>query len=268
MSERSEPRAAAGPEGSLSAWWWLWLPLAAALALLAVPHVSPAAYGSWIGGERGLLEWLHVVIPLASLAVGLRILAMPEVRAHHLLWLWVGLATLGSLYIAGEEASWGQHYLRWTTPEPWQAINDQGETNLHNTSSWLDQKPRAVLELGVVVGGILVPLAALCRPAIRQARLAIILPPMICLPSALLAEFARMSERAAEYFGAAGDLFDRASEVQETYFYLFILLYLIVLRRRVGEPVGDHRSRAETGRRRPDRAGPGILDVRRSEGRR
>src|SRR3546814_4167282 len=54
--------------------------------------------------------------------------------------------------MAGEEASWGQHYAGWLTPDNWQALNDQGETNLHNTSSWLDQKPRTLLEIGVIVG--------------------------------------------------------------------------------------------------------------------
>ena len=218
---------------TLSALWWLWLPLAGALALLAIAHFFQAGYQAWVAGERGALEFLHVVVPLASLVLALRLLARPEVRGRRLLQLWLGLAALGCLYVAGEEASWGQHYLQWSTPEYWQTVNDQGETNLHNTSSWLDQKPRGLLEIGVVIGGILIPLAALRWPQIRRSRLAIILPPMICLPSALIAEFARMSERILNVFGSAAGLFYRASEVQETYFYLFILFYLIVLRRRL-----------------------------------
>ncbi len=218
---------------TMPALWWLWLPLGGALVLLACAHLYPAAYEAWVAGERGVLEFLHVVIPLASLALALRMLTMPEVRGRWPLWLWLGLAALGSLYVAGEEASWGQHYFGWVTPETWQAVNDQGETNLHNTSSWLDQKPRSLLELGVVMGGILIPLMALRWPRIRRARLAIILPPMICLPSALIAEFARMSERVLGALADGVQLFHRASEVQELYFYLFILLYLIVLYRRL-----------------------------------
>ena len=218
---------------TLSALWWLWLPLAGALALLAIAHFFQAGYQAWVAGERGALEFLHVVIPLASLVLALRILARPEVRGRRLLQLWLGLAALGCLYVAGEEASWGQNYLQWSTPEYWQTVNDQGETNLHNTSSWLDQKPRGLLEIGVVIGGILIPLAALRWPQIRRSRLAIILPPMICLPSALIAEFAAMLERILNLFWGAAELPYRTSEVQETYFYLFILLYLVVLRRRL-----------------------------------
>src|SRR3546814_19755347 len=89
--------------------------------------------------------------------------------------------------MAGEEASWGRHYAGWLTPEGWQAINDQGETNLHDTSSWLDQKPRTLLEIGVIVGGIIVPLLALRRTAIREGRFALLLPPPVCLSVAVLA---------------------------------------------------------------------------------
>lgn len=227
--------ATAGVESTerLASWWWLWLPLAFALFLLVFSHLSLSSYEAWIATEQSLLEFLHVIIPLASFALALRIFTMPELRGRTALRLWIGLAALGSLFIAGEEASWGQHYLQWATPESWQAINDQGETNLHNTSSWLDQKPRSLLELGVVVGGLLIPVAAFRWPAIRRSKLAIVLPPMICLPSAAVAEFARMVERAISFFGGSGYFFFRASEVQELYFYLFILLYLIVFRRRL-----------------------------------
>ena len=235
MLDASEPGGGAVPRdrAAMSRFWWLWLPVAVVLVLFAWPQAFPANYRAWVGGERGALELLHVLIPLASLVLAGRMLVLTQVRRQPLLWAWLALAALGSLYIAGEEASWGQHYLGWGTPEVWQALNDQNETNLHNISSWLDQKPRGLLEIGVVIGGILIPLAALRWPQIRRSRLAIILPPMICLPSALIAEFAAMSERILNVFWGAAELPYRTSEVQETYFYLFILFYLIVLRRRL-----------------------------------
>jgi hypothetical protein len=239
MLDANEP-GAAGPLRDIAPvprFWWLWLPVAVVLALFVWPQAFPVSYRSWVGGELGALESLHVLIPLASMALAGRMLVLAQVRRRPLLWLWLALATLGSLYIAGEEASWGQNYLGWATPEGWQTLNDQNETNLHNTSSWLDQKPRTLLELGVIFGGIVIPLAALRWPAIRRGRLAIVLPPLLCLPSAVIAEAVRMSGRALGALAPGTTLFERASEVQELYFYLFILLYLIVLRRRLqGEP--------------------------------
>ncbi len=234
-----DPEPLAGPSGKsdpdvLPKWVWLWLPIALAILLILIAQIAPEFYAVWLGSEeRGMLELSHALIPLAGFVLSLRILAMPQVRRHRWLWAWVGLAALGCLYIGGEEASWGQHYMQWDTPEAWQAVNDQEETNLHNTSSWFDQKPRAILEIGVILGGILIPLAALKRPQIRQSQFAIILPPLITLPTALLAEFSKNSERFLSAIDYDGILFSRASEVQETYFFYFILLNLIVLRRRL-----------------------------------
>jgi hypothetical protein len=102
---------------------------------------------------------------------------------------WLVLAALCCLYVTGEETSWGQHLFGWSTPEEWAAVNDQNETNLHNTSAWFDQKPRLLLGIAIGVGGIGVPLLALRRPAIRRGRFAIVLPPFVTLPAAVIAIF-------------------------------------------------------------------------------
>ncbi|OOZ35386.1 hypothetical protein [Solemya velesiana gill symbiont] len=65
---------------------------------------------------------------------------------------------MACIYFAGEEVSWGQWYFLWDTPEVFQEINDQNETNLHNTSSWLDQKPRFVVELFIFISGFIWPI--------------------------------------------------------------------------------------------------------------
>lgn len=82
------------------------------------------------------------------------------------LWFvgWLIGAVLACIYVAGEEASWGQHYFGWMTPESLVKLNDQNETNLHNTSTWLDQKPRALVELGMVFGTLIVPFVRRFRP--------------------------------------------------------------------------------------------------------
>ena len=44
----------------------------------------------------------------------------------------VGLMAMAALFFAGEEISWGQSYLQWTTPTWWQE-HFSGETNIHNS---------------------------------------------------------------------------------------------------------------------------------------
>ena len=57
--------------------------------------------------------------------------------------------------------------------------------------------------------------------------LGLLAPTAVCAPVALLAEFAGFSKRLGL------DLFFRPSEVQELFFYLFVLIYLVDLRRRM-----------------------------------
>ncbi|NIA70876.1 hypothetical protein HBA54_19945 [Pelagibius litoralis] len=230
---------AAGASGGASAEslpqvLYLWMPLAVAAVLIFLAHYDLAFYRVYIGSEEvGALEFAHVVVPLISVIYCLRILRMPEARADRLIVIWIVLGMLGCIYIAGEEASWGQHYVGWSTPEFWQAVNDQGETNFHNISSWLDQKPRTLLEFGVIIGGIIIPLLALRRPQIREGRFAVFLPPLVCLPVAVIAEFAKVWERLQGHGLWDIAIFYRASEIQELYFAFFILFYLIVFRQRL-----------------------------------
>ena len=55
--------------------------------------------------------------------------------------------TLGIIYFFLEEISWGQHYLKWESFEIFKALNNQGETNIHNISNIFDQLPRGILTL-------------------------------------------------------------------------------------------------------------------------
>ena len=214
--------------------WWLMLPVGLMAALFAVYQIAPQFYAVWIGSEGfGLIELSHVAMNVVAAVVAVRILFLPAIRSRPVLIAWVAVAGLSSVYVAGEEVSWGQHFLNWQTPEAWLSVNDQGETNLHNTTSWLDQKPRVILELGVIIGGIILPLVALWRPALRSGRFAIVIPPFICLPTAVLAELVRLPERLGESSGTDYGIFYRSSEMQEMFFFIFTLMYLIVLRRRL-----------------------------------
>lgn len=190
--------------------------------------------------ENGLIELIQFGV--AGLAC---LLALATFRRLHRdsdhgqrLRAWLLVLALGSFYIAAEEISWGQWFFAWETPEPLKRVNVQGETNLHNISSWLNEKPRTLFEIAVIIGGIVIPLIRWIRPSTLSgpgARL--FLPSLFLLPTAVLAEWSRLSERAATLFqdGAALSFFHlvRPSEVQELFFYVFLVLYVLELRARV-----------------------------------
>lgn len=212
--------------------FWLGAPLGAAVAMLSARAWDDASlWQRWFEGERGLVEVGTVVVLAFAIGwAGRNLMIGGEARAGEptsVLLRRVFWATfaLGALYFAGEEASWGQHWFGWATPEAVARWNDQGETNLHNASSWLDQKPRAVLELWVVAS-VIVVLAELALRRGLAGSLRWTLGNVTTLPAGLLAELARLPERLTGPGEPLPQLINvRLAEVQEFYFALFILLF-------------------------------------------
>ena len=137
----------------------------------------PSATLSTLHSEGGPHETLEFVILVIGFCVGISTLLHLNWKTQKPLFGWVTLAVVCCFYVAGEEISWGQHLLAWSTPEFWAQINDQGETNLHNTSSWLDQKPRLILLIGVIAGGLIIPFLRRFKPAWVPQRFELIYPP-------------------------------------------------------------------------------------------
>lgn len=228
-------RAFESDPGWSEAWWWLALPVVIAVGLIVINAVASRFYADWILPEGyGFLELSQFFIAFTGMILALLLIFRPFVRQHRYILAFAILASLACLYIAGEEHSWGQHFFHWQTPEYWAEINRQQETNLHNTLHLFDKKPRLLLELGVLIGGILVPLAALYRPCIRRMRWSLFLPADAMVPVALCAILFKVTDSLLDSFSIR-PLVARPSEAIEFYLYLFILFYLIVLTRRIRE---------------------------------
>lgn len=200
--------------------------------------MDPDFYATWIDGELGLIELATPLISLAGVIVGLSLIRIASRLPTARIRIWIFLTSLGCLYFAGEELSWGQHLFGWGTPTYLEAVNDQEETNLHNISSWFDQKPRLLLEIWVLVGGVIWPI----RQLLSRAQVAPdtetywFWPTVEVLPTALLAILVRLPERIKSLFSIEElPLELRFSEPQEYYFALFLLIYLASIRKRLRE---------------------------------
>jgi hypothetical protein len=112
----------------------------------------------WIESELGLVENLTVVFAIFGLTISLVAARRSARLSNRLLTGWLILFALGFLYIATEEASWGQHWIAWQTPDWLAQINRQGEANLHNVSDSLDKVPKSVVGVLLVLGGVGWPL--------------------------------------------------------------------------------------------------------------
>ena len=174
----------------------------------------------------GLAENLTVVLLIPAIIASFYVLVrygrlLPDFRAFGWLLMW----TLACVYFAGEETSWGQWYFQWGTPDGFKEINDQQETNLHNISSWMDQKPRALVELWIFIGGIILPLVRWVRGrsgyAVDQWKYWI-QTPTLCFSAALFfttVRFAKWNDHLVlQRYGH--------SELRELAIALFLALYL------------------------------------------
>lgn len=179
--------------------------------------------------EDGPVENLQVLIAFIAFCLGVSVTRQPNPAWARAFF---AIGTAGALYIALEEVRYGQGFFGWATPENWGLINDQNETNLHNTSSWFDQKPRLLLEIGVLTGGIIIPALQRWAPEKLPKKFSIVYPCSALTVTACMAIGMHAYDSLVDVLGRQDLLlFKRTSEIQEAYLFWFILLYFLYKRR-------------------------------------
>ncbi len=204
---------------------WLWIPIMILIAQSGIELFTPPQYLPDLHSEGGPHEILQFSFATLALLWALRCLWILWPQKNPYLIAWAAFFCLGCTYIAGEEVSWGQHFFDWATPEAWQDMNDQNETNLHNISSWLDQKPKLLLLISVVVGGLIIPALQKWKPGFLPQQFAIIYPSAILGVTAACTVIIKIIDKTQDHFD--DKLLTRPSEVEEIYLFYFVLLYLI-----------------------------------------
>jgi len=211
--------------------WWGFVPLLAFGVQILIETHAPRDILGALHSESGPHEMLQFLVISFAFLVAITTLPNINFSRDKFLAFWVSLAALSCLYVAGEEISWGQHVFDWTTSEYWHGVNDQGETNLHNTSSWLDQKPRLLLLIGIITGGLIIPALKQWAPHKLPQKFWLIYPPRCLVLVALFVVVPQIIEKAGELYDYHP--FTRVSEVQELYMFYFVLLYLSALKSRI-----------------------------------
>ena len=187
-----------------------------------------------LNGELGTIELITVVLLLITLVFC--VMTFIKVRpVSRPLGIWFMLTVLGTIYFAGEEASWGQHIFGWSTGAGWSEINNQGETNLHNVHGLLDQVPRFIVGLGIFVGGLVFPILMHFK-IIKFNQAGILfraMPEMACILPAILVTVVR------PVFTLCEIKFISTGEYKEFLIGLFFLVYSISKYRSIKAYVGS-----------------------------
>ena len=235
MPDNSISKNADGSE--LSRHVWLTLPLALFLFVIAGwLLLEQDTYVYWFEREIGFIELATPTVLIIAVVYGIKMLK--NLKRLPVAWLriWVVLITLSCVYFAGEELSWGQQIFGWDTPENIKTLNDQQETNIHNMSSWFDQKPRFLLELWVIFGGIFIAAWRKLKSEIFDSNSwqYWFWPGFACFPAALLAEIAKLPKRMKDVLDVRPDFGEiRYSELQELMFAAFLFCYLLSIYKRL-----------------------------------
>lgn len=209
---------------------WLALPV----TVFLVPYFSrigETGADLYLYGENGWVEVLTVVFLFIAIFFGMTFLFGFRDFGHSWMRWWMVLLILGCIYFSGEEISWGQHIFGWETSDYWKSFNDQGETNLHNTSPLFDQVPRTLLSVAALVGGVLAPLYFFFtkRQPDRSSLHYWLWPTYVCMPAALFSLVVSWHEKIYKILDVEIPvvLDVRAGEVKESLLALFIMLYIV-----------------------------------------
>lgn len=177
-------------------WLWLFLPLFFWKTPYTLRFFNEDWYKLLVRGEMGMIENGTLLFLLVTVVVSLILFfKLKDFKFQVLRW-WMLVFALGAFYFAGEEASWGQHFIGWATPDSWLNFvdNTQFETNIHNTGNkfvknLVNEGPRFMLGAMALIGGIVTPILVKFDKIKWTAKdlWYWLFPTYVCMPSAILA---------------------------------------------------------------------------------
>lgn len=210
--------------------WRIWLPIAAAVILPVWAYFHFSSYRQIMQNETvGLLELSHAIFPLIASIIAIRLLFKTQLSSGPFIFLALASIAVGGVLICGEELSWGQHHFGWATPDSWSEVNNQKETNIHNTSRWLNLIPRTTFIVLIVLGGTIFPWAKINRPHWTIKRFDFLYPPRALAVFACITFLLELLVQAGDHFDLEWIVRFHDGELQELFIVSSILLYTAVL---------------------------------------
>lgn len=232
------------PAMDLPVWLWLGLPVAlVGLQIITATVLGNDTYELIMEGELGFVENFTVVLVLAAAITGILVFRQRSHFPDRGLKFFIILFIAGCIYIAGEELSWGQHYLQWETPEQLKEINKQRETNLHNIHKIFGSIPKIVLEWSIYLFGVFVVLRIYRKkPAYHPAHdwQFWYFPTYVVVATSIFTFVYRVIDRIENWFHL--DYLIDPDEMHECLIATFLFLYILSLYRRLSNYSGNSKT--------------------------
>ena len=231
----------------LFSYWLIPLPIIIHIAAKFL-DANGNIFNRWIESEWGFIENGTVLLLLPA-AIFMLIVTWRywgasdefltgENRQHKaskkLVAIWFFLGAMVCIGFAGEEASWGQHWVGWESPEYFAENNRQGETNVHNLNKQLGRVVKTILTIAIIVGGLILPLVRGDRSLRANASfLDHVQATHVCIPAALFVFLVRLVERFKTWFDLDWAILAvNLKESQELYIAIFLFIYAWSIKRR------------------------------------
>lgn len=190
------------------------------VAIGAVVWTFPFEVFRRLSHEDALIENLQVLALLLGAFWSIRIARRFFTKRNATHGLIFMIITIGLLFVAGDEISWGQRLLHITTPPSIAQNNAQGEITIHNLSSF-----HSHLNTGFMIAGALGAFAWIVQkliPLLQRAPAALYIPPWFTSGYYLLVFAFYLYEK---FYSKT--FVDHWSEFTELMFYIGIALTLL-----------------------------------------
>ncbi len=184
---RSNLERDAAEEGvsSRAAWAGFWAPLVGLLGFLVLYVVARDVY-YWLLREDHAIEWLQFFLLVLTAVVSVLGSVAAFRRGHPLTGVFLLIVALGTLFLAGEEISWGQRILGLAGGDG----NRQGEINIHNIDDADGipvEKLFRIAQAAIGFVGVVLPFLVRWDPArLRGAAWRVVTPPIFLATSFLV----------------------------------------------------------------------------------
>lgn len=148
------------------------LPLPIAIASAVAEH--PWFYDLTV--EDGPIEWLQVAVLALAGILYLGVAVRLQRGGNRFAAILLAVVAVTACIVVGEEISWGQRLLGWSTPGELEEINRQRELNLHNIGA-IETLTR-IGQFGASGYAALVPILALVPGLAAFVNRTILVPPL------------------------------------------------------------------------------------------